>query len=466
MELVNFSEQYRGITAQNGLSKHQRLDNLSGVLKTRLFNPADQTPDRQGFIDRKWSVIRGQACQNAGLGSWGVHLLRLDDDQVQRVQEAFDRVIAGVAWRGFDPYHGQAELSSLQQVVRHLLQDLIEPFSLSEHLTREHIHSVLVEESPELMAQVGAEIQSVFVRIHTQIQQGLFDPKIAEMVVGHLIALYAYMSPQGGSQVRLLQKIGEEWRLVDYNVERLQLTNGAITSPVYAFGLTPADDPDASPLLLFHGTAPPGTSGAVLCYMADLTPYFSVGEWIFNSGKGVIDDWMGRQNPDKKPQVYGTSLGGSLSYHAGRAYGDRVDVHSFVPAGLFPWTGGMERIAGTTYCHEGDPVSLLGIHPDNPNFRFIRVVTDQERGLLAAHVRGIGYNPTLLLNSVSRYENARLIRTFMTVLQQLCGPPIFALMATYLLLKFLLVSLAQAIQAAFACATARCLPQRAAAEPA
>jgi len=464
MQPVGFEARYHEIAGQVGPLPQSRLQNLSELFRQRVFNHAHYSPEQMEFIDSKWGIIRDQACQNAGLGNWGIHLLGLDAVQLENVRNAFDRVIVGIETRGFNPF--PEELSHFQRIVRHFLQDLDHPIDLWEHLTREHLHALYVAENPALVGDMREEIHRIFKEIFKQIgENDLFDipvhdPKVTELLIGHLIGLYAFLAPPENSVVKIPQKIGDHWRLVDYTVSRLQLTNPRVASPVYASGLTPVADLEASRLLLFHGTAPMTTSGAFLCYIADFSPWFSVGEWIFEAGKGVIDAWMGPAVPNQKVHVYGISLGGSLAYHAGREYGDRAVVHAFVPPGLFPWTDRRERIAGETYCHEADPVSMLGLHPENDHFNFYRVVTSHDRIPSRAHHTASGCNPTLLLHSDSRYENARFIRKFNVFLHQLLAVPIVILLAAGWILRFLLIAMAQAIFALLVCGLRRCFPER------
>ena len=126
------------------------------------------------------------------------------------------------------------------------------------------MRSIFVKFDPVLYKEARKQVKEVFPRLLEQIESQDHPDQITEALVGHVTGLYAFMNPEDGESIQLLQKIEETWVLVTYRVEKICLTDRLLTSPSYANGLTPTDNPKANPVLIYRGTANPADEGAML----------------------------------------------------------------------------------------------------------------------------------------------------------------------------------------------------------
>jgi len=413
------------------------LESLDSLFKETVLSQHTYTSRQRSLLESKWEQIRHLGCQNAGLDSWGAHFSSIDVRQVERVHQAFCRVVAAVEAEPLMPF--PEVRTPLQEKMRRFFEDVEVPSISWISLSFREISALYLAHDSELMRELHNEIHMMFARILEQIQAGNHELKSIELVVAHLIGMIPFFTPPDGFEAELLQRIGNDWRLVRYRFSRVELPTPIPTSPMVAYGLIPIDDEQAPPLFLFHGTPPPTISGALLSYMADYTPFFNVGDLIYDPAKEVISQWIGAQN--QTVHVYGISLGGSLAYHVGRDFGDRVYLHTCVPPGFF-WTAGTETIHGETFCHEKDPISLLAFHPESPDFEFYRTFTERPRSVLTAHARASGgFVPTVIVRVEVSHENARFARKAMILLHQLCAIPLTLFSWAYIAFKWTVLAI-------------------------
>lgn len=148
-------------------------------------------------------------------------------------------------------------------------------------------------------------------------QKALFSANFLhlEATIGDVLALYPYLGVPNGSTLQVPVRLGTEWKLIDYIVERIEMTPSWMGSPLVAYGLH-ALDSSAPPLLLFKGTTYPADEGASLSLLTDLNLFGSVGSYAFAIGKATIQQWLEQHTATQKAIVYGKSLGGAQAWRS------------------------------------------------------------------------------------------------------------------------------------------------------
>ncbi|MGH2637980.1 MAG: hypothetical protein ACRDF4_01625, partial [Rhabdochlamydiaceae bacterium] len=151
----------------------------------------------------------------------------------------------------------------------------------------------------------------------------------------------------------------------------------------------------------------------------------SIGEDIFQQGKAALDRWM-----EGKPKVdcYGMSLGGAIAYHAGNAYGNKIEVYAYASPGLIPTKGGLSQIHGQVFFHLNDLIRLIGYHPESENFKVYAVVTGDNFNFITTHAHPAGLGPTLLLKIDPKLENQTWLRYLANILKTVVSTLLFLIL--------------------------------------
>jgi hypothetical protein len=368
--------------------KLKSLDSLLFEKASEMLAPAKKT-----LLQTKWEYIRGIAAQNAGYRGWGPHLLKLTPEQITHLELKVKETIHSI-----EEQHLHLEEGFVQQHPDLIgLRFLIDPTSTAFKQFFLQSKALLWEYDTELVAQHRAHFQEVFKFLHQHPIWKTRDLLVSEMLVGNLIALLPYFDFEDQSRLQILRYTDQEWKLVTYKLTHIPLVKGQIA----AYGLEP-EDSKALPILIFQGTPYPAASGFLEAVWSDLHPVKSIGEEIFKKGKGALDLWM----QDKaKVDCYGMSLGGALAYHAGHAYGEKVEVYAYASPGLIPMKGGLSQIRGRVFFHLGDLVKSIGYHPESDNFKVYAVITEAKLDFITAHAHPTGLGPTLVLNVDPKHEN-------------------------------------------------------------
>ena len=240
------------------------------------------------------------------------------------------------------------------------------------------LKALLIKHDPYLLSLVTQELQ----RVSKQIVEDMNAKKsispheqmLTEMLVGNILAIYPFMEPSNGQPLAIPQFLNGKWQLIDYTVEKMQITHPSLGDPLSAYGLTPKNlNLSAPPLLLFMGTPPPTTTGVDLAEWVDLVPGRAVGEVAYEYAEEKLVDWINKANEKcggKKVQLYGQSLGGSLALICACSHPDKVGkVYAYNPPAP---TEEMlnrykSRIASldklpeiNVYVQQNDPVSCFG----------------------------------------------------------------------------------------------------------
>lgn len=202
------------------------------------------------------------------------------------------------------------------------------------------LKAILWKPNPELMVEARALVQEMLVDLYRQMST---EPSTdaqnfhAEVILGDLLCLLPFLGPMHGEKIWVPVKIENEWKLVDYAVERIELTPKWMGSPIVAYGLH-ALGPLASPLLIFKGTTYPTDEGAGLSILTDINPFGSVGAYAFSIGKENIQKWLEKNTADKKALIYGKSLGGAQAWRTALNFPEKVErVMAYGAPGFSPW---------------------------------------------------------------------------------------------------------------------------------
>ncbi len=274
------------------------------------------------------------------------------------------------------------------------------------------------------------------------------DRGVTEVFLRQLVGLFPFFEPQEGTTLRLPQKIGSTWQVVDFKVEHIKLTPPRLGPPILAFGLIPQGAKEARVQLLFPGTSQPTASWAPLDACADFIPGYGVGEMVFNKwGKEVLQKWLeSRSRGGKKVDVSGVSLGGSLSLltvsHLAQYIGS---VYAFVPPGQrkevverfdryvqeHPTTAPNVHL----YWQDGDIISLTGA-TWSKHWKGHALLPLVSLGPFQAHNKFFSAQPlTAVIQIDAEKDSNRLIRKVIHVAHQVISLALFPLTATYVLFR-------------------------------
>ena len=189
----------------------------------------------------------------------------------------------------------------------------------SKMINWDFVKSLLFTKNESLLKEIREELQLYMVRLATELNEDKYknpsDQKQAEVLVGNILALYPFFEPSDGTTLKVPQKINDKWELVNYQLDLIPMTPFWKGDPYYACGLTPLDNKNAVPHLIFMGTPPPTTRGVAHAEFTDFIPGRGVGETLYEEGKNGIENWVEsiHTTTKKKVNVYGQSLGGALS---------------------------------------------------------------------------------------------------------------------------------------------------------
>lgn len=393
----------------------------------------------ESVFQRAW----GQA-RRAGLIQWSSHL-PLTVENFQQIEQAL-RATLIYQGRGMGPARpAEGDQPISYSAIGALLQNLLGNQVLtSESLGFSHFRGIFIQKDPELLRAFRQELRQVFAACAERTApQTPAESLLMQIFIGHLVALLPYTYPEVGEEFPIRLQVNGQWQTFSYRVDRaIEITPRLFSTPIMAYGLVA---PGAPPLLTFLGTTFPAGDGFVATVLSDFTPGFSVGHVAAWLGKERVRDWL----QDKQGvQLYGTSLGGALTFHTLRYHKEHIgQVHAYNPPGLYPWnwteTYDQPSLQINIYYQENDVVPTMGFFPEGEQVKVYRLHAGKPvRGFRAHAVVYTGMEDVSILKSSAPYENSRLIRKFLTVLHFLIGGvvlflPILACYLLFLLLRSL-----------------------------
>ncbi|MCH9627722.1 MAG: hypothetical protein S4CHLAM2_13640 [Chlamydiales bacterium] len=311
-------------------------------------------------------------------------------------------------------------------------------------LNRRNVRNVFHQTSPEYLQSFRTEMQRIL--IYAFDHKGNIDDETFSLFVHHALSLLPFAYPEEGFQVQIPVKNRDSWELAPYTLDRkFNLGSSFFASPMPAFGFTSDGYP---PKLIFMGTTYPAGQGFLGTLLSDFTPFASVGWLPMRCGREELGAWL---TTHSGAHVSGISLGGSLSLHAAKNFGNHISkVFAFIPAGLNSWELSAFDDSQTEInilFQGGDLVSHLGFFPEGNNVNLYHVHEEQTANFLSAHVRVLlsGHNIRVERGSTED-ENQRIPRKILTGLHILFTPLIFLLMLPAYLVVALVKALRNALQ--------------------
>lgn len=323
------------------------------------------------------------------------------------------------------------------------------------------VKAVLISKNPEFLAEVQKEIQAYLNTLVEQLNSDKFssphDQRLGEILVGNILSLYPFFEPMDGSILEIPRKVEGRWISVSHELDLLQMTAHSKGDPYYACGFRPIDKnaslfvdretlpahiKDGSPILIFMGTPPPTTRGAAHAEFADFVPGHSVGETLYQQGKGTINEWIDRwsTNNGKKVDVYGQSLGGSLSliltaHHPGKvgkvfAFNAPTLRQSLLDKYQANVLSELRQNwpEVNIFVQENDPVSLLGAGWDR-SWNVYSVLPEKTSNAYAAHIKAFAGQHNVVVMKLSEADisshNASVARKIFNVAVEILKVPMF-----------------------------------------
>lgn len=238
--------------------------------------------------------------------------------------------------------------------------------------------------------------QQGFAHLHSQLQNKELTAQQhnqAELYLANCLTLLPYADITPYESFAIPQWVNGSWQLVDYKVVPIELTpTWGFTKlflknddRVFAYGLEPINNPDASPHLIFMGTTYPAGQGFHTQVNTDLEGFETVGKKLYRSGHANISNWLDKQ--PKKVRVCGTSLGGSLSLLLAIDQGEKLSrVDALNPAGLYNswrkssfdhWDEQTTKPDVFVQKQGNDPVSIFGVW--KPDWTILKVTPPADK---------------------------------------------------------------------------------------
>jgi hypothetical protein len=248
------------------------------------------------------------------------------------------------------------------------------------------------------------------------------NDEVFEGYIGNLLSFLPFAHPEVGEELSIPVKVGDQWELSTYKVDKEFELSPSWISRMPAYGLASVDGkgPD---LLLFKGTTYPADDGAIASAFADFTPGNGVGKAPFIYAKNEIRAWLAGRVGVK---TIGMSLGGALAFLALERFEEVSEAQVYNAPGLYYWDFNEERPKKRVraYIQDGDWISNLGYYPEETEC-FVVISGKKTLDPLSAH-KAIGWchprEMTLIRLPIER-NNKKPIRHLVTGAHFVLAPP-------------------------------------------
>lgn len=374
----------------------------------------------------------------------------LEDD---RVEQIYHKKISGpesgpLVLQGKDlsieqliePVHLDSVIETTESLeVKVLLRFLISSINPQmKDLSWKLISSVLLKKDKQHLAECRVIFQKILEEIFIQLKDvppHSEKENLYEILIADLFTLYPFLEPhyecRDGSIPILTvpQKVGNEWKLIEYEVVPKRLGKEWMNPPLYAYALTPKDK-EAHSLLLFMGTPPPTTTGESIAKWVDFIPGHTVGEVLYKMSQHAIEDFVNEEftKTGRTVKLYGKSLGGALCLITSAHCGPKVEANAFNPPGLDrnlyklykenleKWMEGDGKPPIiNVFSQKNDPVSeLIGKFPKETNF--YQIAPEQQENGYYAHIKTFAGGKKITVIKLNPAElNKQLKRKIFTI---------------------------------------------------
>lgn len=313
-----------------------------------------------------------------------------DSQQKEKLLKAVEKILVNAK----TPWVPRLNLeSNLQKLFLDVMRGDLPP---AKKLLKERglLHAVIWKKNPQILKEGRDLLNKIFIDMFNEIEQKKLSEKEAlhlEIIIGDLLSLYPFLSPENGEEIHVPIRIEGKWHLANYQVQEIHMTPSWMGSPLVAYGLI-SKEYLAPPLLLFKGTTYPTDMGFGLSLITDMNPGASVGSYAFRSGRKKILSWINEYSPNQKVIVYGKSLGGAQAWRTALYYPDKVEkVMAYGAPGLNPrdikrWNKILEKGNEpeiNIFCQEGDSVPYY--ERSAQGFNYFLVLGEKPRNGILAH---------------------------------------------------------------------------------
>lgn len=299
-----------------------------------------------------------------------------------------------------------------------------------EKVTWPLVKAILFQENHEFkeaFKDVLVETAQEIGQLITSGEIGKEHQRLAEILIGNILALIPFAEPVKGSVLSLPQKIHGQWQQVNYTVDVLPLNPDWLGGTMPAFGLTPQEPaPEgAQRLLLFRGTSHPTGSGFLCTLLADSIPGHSVGEFIYNRfSKDTVAAWINAEKDDsKKIKIYGMSLGGALAWHVQQHHPEKVEevniYGSPTPFDRNKKCSFEEQPVVNAYVNEGDPIPYAGMGPPSHWNMYMLFVAASRPFILAHAALYSAFSDVVVMKIDPQTDRRSIIRKIINVVHHI-----------------------------------------------
>ncbi len=315
-----------------------------------------------------------------------------------------------------------------------------------------------ITKDPTYFSQVCKIVQSCLDHRYKQLTDGRIstpiEEKLAKISIRNLVSVLAFLNIKDTDRIRIPQRINRVWKQVTYQPKPIRLSYWWLGDPVNAYAFSPVDLADnASPLLVFMGTTPPGFPGSLLTLWTDFVPFFyMVGEFLFRMGckkiRNCIDDLYAANN-NRPVKLMGMSLGGAIILHVLADFLVNFDkVKSYIASSPYYSSMKLRKYKNKVHAYvaannrfprtkivtqDNDIVARIGkCPPTNDKTRIFHLMpkpTPDNRHPFTtpdSHLKSfINCKDVIVLESSSAYENAARARTIVSIGYRIIAPIFF-----------------------------------------
>lgn len=431
------------------------LEPIYEEMKKALIAEKHLDSHQQTIVANRIKEIVEQAELNLGLGGT-MKQSEIKISDLQKIRNEVKKIVLCVGnSRPLFPAQEGEDPSPMSNVFQTLLS---ENPSAGDVLNSDTASSVLWGRDPKFLKEARDYVQDMFDRFTAYPPERRSQRLANEASIENLLALYPFFDPEAGETLNVPEKIDGKWTSVPYEVEKIQLTQNWLASPMFAYGLVPKEHKDkAAPKLLFKGTTYPVDRGAFLSLLSDTNPFASVGEYAFNMGFSELEKWFEKNTSEEvKADVMGQSLGGSLTLLASANFGDKIrKAHAFNPPAPFPWSISNfdsyqehQRPDVRVFCQSGDVIPKLG-WGWHPAWKVHKVFTSRDDGAFFSHAKAFTAESDVLILDVNpEMDSSSFSRKIIAIIQLVVSPILFVVLAIFFFIHRVLYAIYNGIKKA------------------
>ena len=323
------------------------------------------------------------------------------------------------------------EEKDTQLIVQDALGLITNPtITISDVLTQELVFALCINKNKILMHAFQMRLEQEMRQIPL-----LDEPKNQlDAKIDNLLSFIAYTEPKNNSSINIPTVVNQGFELVNYTVQRINLTSDYFSTPYTCYGLLPNAMSGAQARLIFMGTTFPTAKGFAQALLADTAPGGGVGHFVYLQGQRFLQDWINQQFEKTQQAIHccGQSLGGAMAMQTYVHQPNKVHFTAINP----PFLTNAERrvlegscvnpnewvLNNQIYSHVQDPIAQIGhwfpsttnvcIHGTKNDFRgselhkYFKAHAAQLTTQQFTHYNGLDYLKKL------QHQSSRMIRHY------------------------------------------------------